>query len=119
MVIDELIVIEDGEQKFVDSADNKVIDVINYNSVDYHFAKENEVTDGVCDNAVAEPIIDLQVSGNSVQSNLPSDYQEYTSITDTNGVVYTRNGNIYPAKRNSDDVFGLYNTDTNVFQTEV
>ena len=32
---------------------------------------------GVCDNAVAEPIIDLQISGNSVQeSRLPSEYQE-------------------------------------------
>lgn len=35
---------------------------------DYHFAKENEVTDGVCDNAVAEPIIDMRVKGDSVQT---------------------------------------------------
>lgn len=72
MVIDELIVIENEEQKFVDSADNKVIDVIKYNNTDYHFAKENEVTDGVCDNAVSEPIIDMRVSGNSVQDGTPS-----------------------------------------------
>ena len=44
-VIDELIIIEDGESKIVDSADNKTIDVINgsyLNNLDYHFAKENE-----------------------------------------------------------------------------
>lgn len=72
MVIDELIVVENGEQKFVDSADNKVIDVINYNKTDYHFARENEVPDGVCENAVSEPIIDVQIKGNSIQDGEPS-----------------------------------------------
>ena len=41
-----------------------------YGGADYHFARENEVTDGVCENAVSEPIIDLQVSGNSVYESV-------------------------------------------------
>lgn len=72
MVIDELIVIENGEQKKVDSADNKTVDVISFDGVDYHFAKETEALNGVCKNAVAEPIIDLKVSGNSVQDGEPT-----------------------------------------------
>lgn len=72
MVIDELIVIESGEQKFVDSADNTIIDVINYDGIDYHFAEENEATNGICNNAVAEPIIDMRVSGNSIQDGTPT-----------------------------------------------
>ena len=105
--------------KDITKYNNEIISNIIFDGVDYHFAKPNEVTNGFCDNAVNEPIIDLKISGNSTQSNLPSEYQEYTSITDTNGVVYTRNGSIYPAKRNSDGVFGLYNTTINIFQTEV
>ena len=74
-VIDELIIIENGESKIVDSADNKTIDVINgsyLNNVDYHFAKENEVLNGICENAVNEPIRDMQISGNSVQNGTPT-----------------------------------------------
>lgn len=98
---------------------NGLLKKISAYGVDYHFAKDSEMESNKCYNAVNEPIRDMQIKGNSVQSNLPSEYQEYTSITDTNGVVYTRNGNIYPAKRNSDGVFGLYNTNINIFQTEV
>lgn len=68
MVIDELIVIENGQQKNVDSADNKTIDVIRFNDGSYHFAKRNQVTNGVCENAVDEPIINMQVRGNSIQA---------------------------------------------------
>lgn len=74
-VIDELIIIEGGESKGVDSADNKTIDVINgsyLNNVDYHFAKENQVADGVCENAVNEPLIDMQIQGNSIQDGTPT-----------------------------------------------
>lgn len=105
--------------KEITKYDNSIISNINLNGDDYHFAKEKELESVICREAVSEPLIDMQISGNSVQSNLPSEYQEYTSITDTNGVVYTRNGSIYPAKRNSDGVFGLYNTTINIFQTEV
>lgn len=51
---------------------NKTIKNIKFNGEDYHFAKKNEVTDGYCENAVNEPIIDMQVSGNSVQNGTPS-----------------------------------------------
>ena len=83
MVIDELVVIENGEQKFVDSANNRTIDVINYNGTDYHFAKESQDVDGVCENAVNEPIIDLSMTGNSVQSRLPEEYQQVEYIEST------------------------------------
>ena len=53
--------------------DNKVEGLPNGN---YHFAKANEVTNGVCENAVNEPIINMQVSGNSVQPLLPLEYQQ-------------------------------------------
>lgn len=93
-VIDELIIIENGESKIVDSADNKTIDVINgsyLNNVDYHFAKENEVANGICENAVNEPIRDMQIKGNSVQDKLPSGYQEVEYIEST-GTQYIDTG---------------------------
>lgn len=71
-VIDELIIIENGESKVVDSAENGIIDEIEVDSNLYHFAKESEVVGGVCDNAVEEPIIDLKISGNSVQNGEPT-----------------------------------------------
>lgn len=83
MVIDELIVIENGEQKFVDSADNKIIDVINYNGTDYHFAKESQTVNGICENAVNEPIVDLSMTGVSIQSRLPEEYQQVEYIEST------------------------------------
>ena len=42
----------------------------------YHFAKSNEVTNGVCENSVNEPIIDMNIQGDSIQRLLPSEYQE-------------------------------------------
>ena len=53
--------------KEITKARNSTLSNIKLDSVDYHFAKENEVNDGICENAVNEPIIDMQISGNSVQ----------------------------------------------------
>lgn len=50
---------------------------------------------------------------------LPSGYTRYTSVTDTNGTVYTATSTQIPAKRNSDNVFGLYNISNKTFTTEV
>lgn len=50
---------------------------------DYHFAKETEVTNGSCEDAVEEPIIDMQISGNSVQNILPDEYQQVEYIEGT------------------------------------
>lgn len=52
--------------------EGKPISNINYKGVDYHFAERNQVTDGICINAVEEPLYDMQVSGNSVQDGTPS-----------------------------------------------
>lgn len=38
----------------------------------YHFAKINQVVDGVCENAVNEPLIDMQIQGNSIQDGTPT-----------------------------------------------
>lgn len=113
MIIDELIVIENGEQKFVDSADNKVIDVINYNGVDYHFAKENEVTNGVCDNAVAEPIIDMQVMGNSIQNGTPTPEVpiEIESVGEKSKNLFNKN-KITKGKNLNANTGGLYDSAT-------
>ena len=75
MVIDELIVRENGIDKSIDSADNKPIDIIHVEDSDYHFAKEKQVvglTSVTAGNAVNEPLIDMQVSGNSVQNGTPT-----------------------------------------------
>lgn len=58
--------------KDITKYNNEIISNINFNGVDYHFAKPNEVTNGVCDNAVNEPIIDLKISGNSTQNGTPT-----------------------------------------------
>lgn len=58
---------------------------------EYHFAKPNEITDGVCEDAVEEPIIDMQIKGNSIQSNLPEEYQEVEYIEST-GTQYIDTG---------------------------
>lgn len=50
----------------------KPISNITVNGVDYHFAKQSESADGVCKNAVEEPIIDLKIGGNSVQDGEPT-----------------------------------------------
>lgn len=51
---------------------NATISNINFNGVDYHFAKNTENIGGYCDNAVEEPIIDMQIKGNSVQDGEPT-----------------------------------------------
>lgn len=102
MVIDELIVIEDEEQKLVDSADNKTIDVINYDSVNYHFAKENEVTNSICEESVKEPLINMNLIGNTFQGNLPTEYQQVEYIEST-GTQYIDTG-IMPNQNTGFDI---------------
>jgi len=60
-----------------------------------------------------------QIDGQSKQGVLPTTYQEYSSVEDTNGVVYTKTSTYIPAKRISDNVFGLYYISTNTFVTEI
>lgn len=48
----------------------------------YHFAENTEAI-GTCENAVAEPIIDMKLSGNSVQQILPDEYQQLEYIEST------------------------------------
>ena len=99
-VIDELIIIEGGERKSVDSAEDGIIDIINVEDVDYHFARESEVVDGVCENAVNEPIINMEIQGNSKQVLLPSEYQEVEHLENNGtqridvGLVPTNNTSI-------------------------
>lgn len=60
--------------------------------------------------------------GNTTQDTnapLPSGYTRYTSVQDTNGTIYTATSTQIPAKRNSDNVFGLYNINSKTFTTEV
>lgn len=59
-----------GEYPYMLEEGDTATDYEPYGGADYHFARENEVTDGVCDNAVAEPIIDMQISGNSVYESV-------------------------------------------------
>ncbi len=80
---------------------NATISNINFNGGDYHFAKPNESIRS-CENAVEEPIIDLKVSGNSVQGKLPSEYQEVEYIEST-GTQYINVGYIPKI----DDVYKL------------
>lgn len=64
----------------------------------------------------------VNLLGNTSQNTnapLPSGYTRYTSVQDTNGTVYTATSTQIPAKRNSDNVFGLYNINTKTFITEV
>jgi hypothetical protein len=63
-----------------------------------------------------------EIQGDTLQNTnypLPSGYTRYTSVTDTNGTVYTATSTQIPAKRNSDNVFGLYNISNKTFTTEV
>ena len=62
----------DYNAKNITKYNNAIISNINYGGVDYHFAKNTEVIGGYCDNAVEEPIIDLKISGNSVQDVTPT-----------------------------------------------
>lgn len=71
-VVSELII--DG--KNVLEHDNSIISsIVDENGVNYHFAKNTE-SSGVCEKAVNEPIINMELQGNSIQSLLPIEYQE-------------------------------------------
>lgn len=51
---------------------DQTISNINFNGVDYHFANESSATGvgtATCENAVNEPIIDMQISGQSFQDS--------------------------------------------------
>ena len=66
-VIDEFIYVENGVSESKEEFDGQPIKDIEVFKTNYHFARENESTNGICDNAVEEPIIDMKISGNSVQ----------------------------------------------------
>lgn len=53
------------------------------------FAKIGYTTDGVCEDSLEEPIIDMHIKGNSVQRNLPSEYQqvEYLQSSGTQYII--------------------------------
>ena len=58
--------------KSITKAKNKTIKNISVNETNYHFANANEVADGVCENSVNEPLIDMQIQGNSSQDGTPT-----------------------------------------------
>ena len=62
---------------------NELIRNINFNGVNYNFAKKSNSIDKVCAHAVQEPIIDLKISGNSVQGGLPIEYRQVEYIEST------------------------------------
>lgn len=69
----------------------KPISNINYKGQDYHFAERNVVTDGVCVNAVEEPLYDMRISGNSVQETYTGKNLFDISKTE-NGTLDSGNG---------------------------
>lgn len=58
--------------KDITKYNNATISNINFNGADYHFAKPIQVENGICDDAVAEPLIDMQISGESIQDGTPT-----------------------------------------------
>ena len=75
-VIDEIYIKDaDNNRLPIDSYDNTTIDVINIDGESYHFAKENSVAGTnkiVCNDVVAEPLINCVISGNSLQDGTPT-----------------------------------------------
>lgn len=77
-VISELII--DGENKTSHEnapiteivIDNNISNELGIPEGVYHFAKSSESINNVCENAVEEPIIDLKISGNSIQEGEPT-----------------------------------------------
>jgi hypothetical protein len=70
MVIDELIVRKGTTNLPIDSYDNQMIDEIVYEGNKYHFAKQKDLvgeTSIIADNAVQEPMVSLEVQGNTEQ----------------------------------------------------
>ena len=64
---------------------------ISIKKTNYHFAKANEVDNGICENAVDEPIRDVQITGNTIQAELPVEYQRIEYIEST-GTQYIDTG---------------------------
>lgn len=70
MVVDGLFVKKGTELLPIDSIDNQMIDEIVYEGEKLHFAKQKDLTgtsEIIADNGVQEPIISLEVSGNTTQ----------------------------------------------------
>ena len=101
------------------------IDIIN-NGIDTLYNNFPKVS-GIGSNLSLTPTYEAPMKLNEIQGDtsqdtnypLPSGYTRYTSVTDTNGTVYTATSTQIPAKRNSDNVFGLYNISNKTFTTEV
>lgn len=71
MVVSELIVNGQHQTNYK----GKIISNINLNGVDYNFAERNVVSGGAsvsCENAVKDPIYDMQMYGNCVQDGIPT-----------------------------------------------
>lgn len=51
---------------------NSTISNITLDGVDYHFAKQSDFVSSICENSVKEPIIDMQIQGNSIQDGTPT-----------------------------------------------
>ena len=67
--------------KDITKYNNKPITNISFNNTDYHFASKAEVLDGICENSVNEPLIDLNIVGNSIQSDYTIiDYIKCTGV---------------------------------------
>lgn len=73
----------------IEKFNSSTIRNININGTDYHFANKTEC-DGNCECAVNEPLIDLKVSGNSIQG-LPEEYQQVEYI-ESSGTQYINTG---------------------------
>ena len=104
-VIDEIYVRDGNTRLPIDSYDNTTIDEIVIDDVTYHFAKENSVTgtgSATCANAVAEPLINCVIEGNSVgelvTDTTDANYGKYKIPVTTRGVNFInvddfKNGN--------------------------
>lgn len=70
-VIDEIVIIDEANRRLqIDRVNDKILDEIIVNDESYHFAKQKDlegVTEVVTDNAVQEPIIRLEIEGDTIQ----------------------------------------------------
>jgi hypothetical protein len=62
--------------KDITKYNNASISNISIDGVNYHFADKSTTENGTCVDAVNEPLIDMQIQGNSIQQILPIEYQE-------------------------------------------
>lgn len=88
MVIDELIVRNGTTNLPIDSYDNQMIDEIVYEGNTYHFAKQKDLvgeTSIIANNAVQEPMVSLELQGNTEQQT----YEGYNlyDISKVNGAA--------------------------------